>query len=144
MKKFSNYVKRNGKGHGNIQKTVSGKYRICKRDNRKHRIFGYAIIGTDEKEIGNLQGYSVSVKDLELAIYDFIQNMPINKTEQPAKVIESCVFTTDKQQALGIPLGILPPIAYWIGFEINDPAIWETIKASEFPVFAIEITGNTA
>lgn len=76
MRKFNDYVKQNRKRQGNVRKTVSGKYKICKKDNGKHRVFGYAIIGNGEKEIESQLGYSVSVKDLELAIYEFIRNMP--------------------------------------------------------------------
>lgn len=144
MKKFSDYVKQNGKGKGTLRKTVSGQFKICKRDNGKHRVFGYAIASTDEKGNVGLQGHTVSAMDFELAIYEFLQNMPVNESDQPASVIESCVFTKEKQKAIGIPPGILPSLAYWIGFEINDPAIWEMIKTSEFPVFTIEITGNAA
>lgn len=112
MRKFNDYVKQNRKRQGNVRKTVSGKYKICKKDNGKHRVFGYAIIGNGEKEIESQLGYSVSAKE--------------------------------KQQAIGIPIGILPPLAYWIGLEIYDKSIWEMIKSSEFPVFAIEIAGSTA
>lgn len=144
MKKFSDCVKLNGKEQGTLRKTVSGQFRICKRDNGKHRVFGYAIASTDEEGNVSLQGHTVSAMDFELAIYEFIRNLPVNKSDHPASVIESCVFTKEKQQAIGIPPGILPSLAYWIGFEINNPAIWEMIKASDFPVFTIEITGNAA
>ena len=107
MRKFNDYVKQNRKRQGNVRKTVSGKYKICKKDNGKHRVFGYAIIGNGEKEIESQLGYSVSVKDLELAIYEFIRNMPTNDMSNPVRIIESCVFTKEKQQAIGIPIGIL-------------------------------------
>ena len=142
MRKFNDYVKQNRKRQGNVRKTVSGKYKICKKDNGKHRVFGYAIIGNGEKEIESQLGYSVSAKDFELAIYEFIRNMPTNDMSNPVRIIESCVFTKEKQQAIGIPIGILPPLAYWIGLEIYDKSIWEMIKSSEFPVFAIEIAGS--
>lgn len=92
-------------------------------DKISHRVFGYAIIGTDDG-IENPQGYSVTVKDMEMAIYEFMLALPVTETGQPASVIESCVYTKEKQQAIGIPLGILPQFAYWIGFEIHDPGIW--------------------
>ena len=75
---------------------------------------------------------------MELAIYEFMLALPVSAIGQPASVIESCVFTEEKQRAIGIP----PPFAYWIGFEIHDPGIWEMILQSDFPVFTIEITGN--
>lgn len=141
MKKFNDYVTRKGIRKGAVRKAVFGRYRICKRDTAAHRIFGFAITGT-ESGIENPQGYSVTVKDMELAIYEFMLALPVSAIGQPASVIESCVFTEEKQRAIGIPPGILPPFAYWIGFEIHDPGIWEMILQSDFPVFTIEITGN--
>lgn len=144
MKRFSDIVNRKRKGQGEIQKreNTTGQFRICKKDTRKRRVFGYAITGTDN-DIGNSQGYLIDGMDMELAIYEFIFSLPTAATSQPASVIESCVFSREKQQAIGIPPGILPPFTYWIGFEIHDPGIWEMIQQSNFPVFTIDITGNT-
>ena len=94
-------------------------------------------------DIVNSQGYLITGEDMELAIYEFMLCLLTAATSQPASVIESCVLTREKQQAIGILSGILPPFTYWIGFEIHDPGIWEMIQRSDFPVFAIEITGNT-
>lgn len=96
MRKFNDYVKQNRKRQGNVRKTVSGKYKICKKDNGKHRVFGYAIIGNGEKEIESQLGYSVSAKDFELAIYEFIRNMPTNDMSNPVRIIESCVCSRKK------------------------------------------------
>lgn len=93
MRKFNDYVKQNRKRQGNVRKTVSGKYKICKKDNGKHRVFGYAIIGNGEKEIESQLGYSVSVKDLELAIYEFIRNMPTNDMSNPVRIIDDIMVS---------------------------------------------------
>lgn len=140
MKRVSDIV--NPRGRETIRKNTTGQFRICKKDTRKHRVFGYAITGTDN-DIENSQGYLITGEDMELAIYEFMLWLPTAATSQPASVIESCVLTREKQQAIGIPSGILPPFTYWIGFEIHDPGIWEMIQRSDFPVFTIEITGNT-
>lgn len=66
----------------------------------------------------------------------------ICKRDAAAHRIFEFAVTEEKQQAIGIPPGILPPFAYWIGFEIHDPGIWEMVLQSDFPVFTIEITGN--
>lgn len=140
MKRFSDYVARKSAGKGTVRKAAFGRYRICKRDTAARRIFGFAV--TDNGSgIENPQGYSVTGKDLELAVYEFMLALPAATDRQPVSIIESCVFTEEKQQAIGIPSGILPPFAYWIGFEIHDPGIWEMVLQSDFPVFTIEITG---
>lgn len=141
MKRFSDYVARKGTRKGTIREAVFGRYRICKRDAATRRIFGFAVTGNGNG-IENPQGYSVTGKDFELAIYEFMLALPVTVTGQPVSIIESCVFTEEKQQAIGIPPGILPPFAYWIGFEIHGPGIWEMVLQSDFPVFTIEITGN--
>jgi hypothetical protein len=142
MKRFSDYVARKTTRKGTIRKAAFGRYQICKRDTAARRIFGFAVTGNGNG-IENPQGYSVTEKDLELAVYEFMLTLSTATAGQPVSIIESCVFTEEKQQAIGIPPGILPPFAYWIGFEIHDPSIWEMILQSDFPVFTIEITGNT-
>ena len=53
------------------------------------------------------------------------------------KLVESCVFTAEKQKAMGIPEGTLP-IGWWIGFKIEDDAAWEKVKNGTYRMFSIE------
>ena len=42
-------------------------------------------------------------------------------------MVESCVFTVEKQRAMGIPEGTLP-VGWWIGFHISDDDAWERVN----------------
>ena len=53
------------------------------------------------------------------------------------KLVESCVFTAEKQRAMGLPEGILP-VGWWIGFKIEDDEAWEKVKNGTYRMFSIE------
>lgn len=57
------------------------------------------------------------------------------------KLVESCVFTAEKQKAMGIPEGTLP-IGWWIGFKIEDDAAWARVKNGTYKMFSIEGKAN--
>lgn len=57
------------------------------------------------------------------------------------KLIESCVFTEEKQRAMGIPPGTIP-IGWWIGFKISDDDAWERVKNGTYKMFSIEGKAN--
>ena len=54
-----------------------------------------------------------------------------------AVLIESMVFTKEKQAALGLPEGTVPE-GWWIGFYVTDDDVWEKVKSGEYPMFSIE------
>lgn len=114
--------------------------RICKE---RMIIYKLSITQKGQRKMDELKkSIKQKEKDLELALYEFMLALLAATAGQPVSIIESCVFTEEKQQAIGIPPGILPLFAYWIGFEIHNLGIWEMVLQSDFPVFTIEITGN--
>jgi len=52
------------------------------------------------------------------------------------KLVESMIFTIEKQEALGIPEGVLP-IGWWVGFKISDAETWSDIKSGKLNAFSI-------
>ena len=56
------------------------------------------------------------------------------------RLIESCVFTEEKQSAIGIPPGIVP-VGWWVGFKIDDKDAWERIKDGTYNMFSVEGAG---
>ena len=52
-------------------------------------------------------------------------------------LVESVVFTPDKQEAMGIPAGTIPS-GWWIGLKITDNAVWEKVKDGTYNMFSIE------
>ena len=50
------------------------------------------------------------------------------------RLVESMVFTKQKQDALGIDLGL---VGWFVGFKVDDDGVWKRIKAGELPEFSI-------
>lgn len=123
---------------------------ITKIDTDKHHVFGWANVSqewdtfegkTVLKSIIDRQNDMVDPDDLEKMAYRFTKmyrdggEMHVKKSS--ATMIESMVFTIEKQQALNIPEGIVP-IGWWIGFEISDDKAWEGVKSGVYTAFSIE------
>ena len=60
----------------------------------------------------------------------------MHKRSGVGRVIESCVFTKEKADALGIPPNILPE-GWWVGFKIDDDEVWEKIIVGKYSMFSI-------
>ncbi len=52
-------------------------------------------------------------------------------------VVESIVFTKEKQAAIGIPEGIIPE-GWFITVKVLDPAVFEQVKSGIFRMFSIQ------
>ena len=82
----------------------------------------------------------VTPEELEKAAYNYVADFgtagEMHMRGGVGKVIESCVFTKEKAEALGIPPEILPE-GWWVGFRIEDEEVWEKIKSGEYTMFSI-------
>ena len=115
----------------------------------KRLVFGWASVSitADGELLQDLQNDSIAPDDLETAAYEYVlQFRDGGEEHQPnlrrkAKLVESCVFTEEKQEALGIPPGILP-VGWWIGFYVEDNDAWEKIKNGTYQMFSIEGTAT--
>ena len=115
----------------------------------KRLVFGWASVSitANGELLQDLQNDSIAPDDLETAAYEYVlQFRDGGEEHQPnlrrkAKLVESCVFTEEKQEALGIPLGILP-VGWWIGFYVEDNDAWEKIKNGTYQMFSIEGTAT--
>lgn len=52
-------------------------------------------------------------------------------------VVESIVFTKEKQEALGIPEGMVPE-GWFITVKVHDPSVFEQVKNGTFKMFSIQ------
>ena len=115
----------------------------------KRLVFGWASVSitANGELLQDLQNDSIAPDDLETAAYAYVLEFRDGGEEhQPnlrrkAKLVESCVFTEEKQEALGIPPGILP-VGWWIGFYVEDDDAWEKIKNGTYQMFSIEGTAT--
>jgi hypothetical protein len=112
---------------------------IRKADPDQHLIFGWAYVSEkDGKAVIDHQGDIIPVEELENAAYEFNINSrsggDMHAKKNVAKLVESVVFTKEKQAALGIDLG---QVGWWVGFKVHDEDVWAAHKRGERPEFSI-------
>lgn len=110
-----------------------------KADADRRLIFGWASVSTkDGKHIVDKQGDIIPVEELEKAAYEFVlfsrDQGDMHDEMQVGKLVESVVYTAEKQKALGIDLG---QEGWWVGFYVNSDKVWAAIKRGERPEFSI-------
>lgn len=131
-------------GHG-WESTKENNYTVAKMDDDKRLVFGWASISVtaDGEQLEDLQHDLINPEDLEEAVYEYVLNFRDTGEEhrphlrKKGKLVESCVFTLEKQKAMGLPEGILP-VGWWIGFKIEDDEAWEKVKNGTYRMFSIE------
>lgn len=116
---------------------------VMKSDDDKRLVFGWANIAirVDGEQIVDYQQDAIDPEELETAAYRYVAEFgsagEMHLRGGVGRVVESCVFTKEKAQALGIPAETLPE-GWWIGFHITDDEVWEKIKSGEYSMFSIE------
>jgi 8-oxo-dGTP pyrophosphatase MutT (NUDIX family) len=128
---------------------ASDEFSIFKTDDDKRLVFGWASISitVDGEQLEDRQKDIIDPEDLEEAAYEYVLNFRdtgeehISSMRKKGKLVESCVFTAEKQKAIGIPEGILP-VGWWIGFKIEDDSAWEKVKNGTYRMFSIEGKAN--
>lgn len=124
-------------------------YTILKSDPDKRLVFGWASVSIklDGEQLEDRQQDMIDPEDLEESVYEYVLNFRdtgeehIPSMRKKGKLVESCVFTKEKQQAMGIPEGTVP-VGWWIGFKIEDDDAWERVKNGTYKMFSIEGRAN--
>ncbi len=121
---------------------------IIKQNDDEQVAFGWLSVVEDKQ--GNVivdsQGDVIEPEELEKAAYEFVLTSRKagdmhKRTEGIGRLVESCVFTKEKQEALGIPEGVLP-IGWFVGFKVDDKKTWAKIKKGEYTAFSIAGRGK--
>lgn len=144
MKKFSDLVvKSTGVPQDKPEEVIKGRFQIMKSDDEKMLAFGWASVSMriDGEVIEDWQNDILEPEELEKAAYDYVllyrEGGEMHERGGAAVLIESVVFTEEKMQAMGIPVGTLP-VGWWIGFKVTDSDVWEKVKDGTYPMFSIE------
>lgn len=122
---------------------VEGRFTITKSDDDKMLAFGWANVSVriNGEVIEDYQEDIVEPEELERAAYNFVEfyreGGEMHERGGAAVLIESLVFTKEKQQVIGIPEGILPA-GWWVGFKVTDRDVWEKVKDGTYSMFSIE------
>lgn len=116
---------------------------ISKVDDERRLVFGWAYISKDlsgETVIDKQGDFIDDDWELESAAYDFVLNSGLGDEmhlQVPvSKVVESMVFTPDKIEKMGIPAGTVPT-AWWVGFRVDDNAVWDEVKKGTYRAFSV-------
>lgn len=68
---------------------------------------------------------------------DFRDSGVLHEGDSVGTVVESIVFTKEKQEALGIPEGTLPQ-GWFITVKIKDPSVFAKVKDGTYKMFSIQ------
>lgn len=144
MAKFPDYGLKDQEANGDIVRASKSDFfgvplDIRKTDPDKQLIFGWAsVVEKDGVAVIDKQGDVIPVEELENAAYQYTLDSrnggDMHARSGVAKLVESMVFTKDKQEALGVDIG---QIGWWVGFKVNDDALWSAHKRGERPEFSI-------
>lgn len=119
-------------------------FNIAKRDEDQRLVFGWLSVSKDEngETVVDRHGSIIDPEELEQAAYNYVLKYrgarDMHEKDLGAdQCVESMVFTLEKQQAMGIPPGLIPECAWWIGLHIPDDATWDAVKKGDRPMLSI-------
>lgn len=137
MQKFSDLIKSRAEPVKKVQR-----FKIQKLDEDKRLVFGWANVSVtvNEELVEDYQEDMIDPEELEEAAYKFAElyrdGGEMHERTGIAVMVESVMFTEEKQEAMGIPTGTLP-VGWWIGFRVTDDDVWEKVKSGEYSMFSI-------
>jgi len=137
---------------------------ISKVDAVKHLVFGWAsVVKVGDRKVKDVQGDIITPETLEDTAYEFVltarkggemhEKEKSDEVRVVSRLIESCVFTTEKQEAMVEDLkrqGIdavmdLKCVPWWVGFKVDDPDTWKRVITpgpDQLKAFSIGGTGK--
>lgn len=130
----------NGATPDNVQRTIKLKAKVLKVDEKQRLVFGwFSVVEEGGEPVVDFQGDTIDAAELEKAAYDFVLQARVagemhKNFDGIGRLVESIVFTKEKQVALGIDLG---KVGWFGGFKIDDEEVWKKIETGEYPDFSI-------
>jgi cation transport regulator ChaB len=129
--------------------TITGE--IAKVDDDKRQVFGWAsVTELNGEPVVDLQNDYLETVELEKAAYDYVLNSRVGgemhkrvKKDAPKQIgtlIESMVLTPEKIEKMGLPSET--PRGWWIGFQVQDDDVWQSVKKGKYTGFSIHGLGK--
>jgi len=140
---FDDLYRKRARARDEPKPVGKGLFTVKKADEERHMVFGWASIAAlpDGSAVQDYQQDIIDIDELENAVYEYVilyrDGGEMHERGGVAVVIESCVFTEAKMEAMGIPEGTLP-YGWWIGLKITDDDVWERVKNGTYRMFSIE------
>lgn len=124
---------------------------FAKFDEDEKTVFGWAsITEQDGVPVIDRQGDTIDATEMAKAAYEYViksrkggHQHKRTDTDEPLHVsdmIESMVFTPEKIAKMGLPPDT--PIGWWVGYKVNDDAIWKAVKDGEITGLSIHGKGK--
>lgn len=123
---------------------------LSKIDDETRMVFGFfSVMEKAGEAVVDVQDDIIEPREMEKAAYDFVLHARLGGEQHTrmgiGELVESMVFTTEKQEAIvaalkaqGIDASLdLGVQAWWGGFHITDDAVWNAVKAGEYAAFSI-------
>lgn len=118
---------------------------VCKAREDQQLVSGWANVAKDKNgdEPLDWQDDIIAPETLEKAALQFMMDYRssgvMHKGVSKGTVVESIVFTKEKQAALGIPEGTVPE-GWFITVKVHDPAVFAKVKDGTYRMFSIQGT----
>jgi hypothetical protein len=115
---------------------------IKKIDKDQRLVFGWLYVCKtgDVKQVVDHSGETIAIEELEKAAYNFAlksrQAGQMHEKIGIGRLVEICVFTPEKKDAMQIPQDAMPNGA-WIGFKIDDDEAWQGVKSGKYKMFSL-------
>lgn len=118
-------------------------FKIAKATSDECLVSGWGNVAVDATGNNPLdwQDDVIDVHTLEKAAINFMldyrQSGEMHQGSSKGTVVESIVFTKEKQQAIGIPEGIVPE-GWFITVKLSDPEVFAKVKDGTYRMFSIQ------
>lgn len=114
---------------------------VVKFDNEQQIVYGWASVAKANGEaVIDSQDDVIDIYDLEAAANDFVLDYreanDMHAGPATGRLVQSLVTTPETIEALGLPEDMTQ--GWWVGFKIDDPQQWATIKEGSRMMFSIE------
>lgn len=106
-------------------------------------VFGFANVSmtSDGVEIIDAHTDSIDPDTLEAAAYDHVLNFrasgEMHQGGAIGRLVESFVITPTKLAAMGLAGNALPQ-GWWVGYKVDDPAVFEKVLDGTYRAFSIQ------
>ena len=121
---------------------------ISKTDDEQRVAFGWASVAitkAGDLVVDRQQDVIDSMDELEIAVYDYVENSrdagEMHVRKGIGALVESIVFTPEKIEALGLPPGSVPQ-GWWTGYRIHDDEVWKGVKDGTYPMLSVHGTAR--
>lgn len=119
---------------------------IVKTVEDKQLAFGWAnVIKVGDKVVLDRQkDFIDDDNEIEKAAYDYVLHSrdggEMHLRTGVADLVESMVFTDEKIEKMGLPVGMIPN-GWWVGFKFSDGDAWSEVKSGRYGGFSVHGTG---